>query len=418
MENKKFTVAILGVGSRGAGYGLIMNSMKDKFQIVSLCDLIKEKLDRFQEIFDVDKENCFLDCNEFFKEKRADVLIIANQDQDHVWCCLKALELGYDILVEKPLTDNLEECEKLLAAQKKYNKKVMVCHVLRYAPAYIKTKELLNEETIGRLVAIQAIEQVHYWHQAHSYVRGNWRKKEDTTPMILAKCCHDLDLIQYYAGSKCKSVSSVGDLTFFKKENAPKNASKRCLECQLIETCPYSAKRIYLDMWKETNSGWPTGIITVKRPLTEENILEALKDGPYGRCVFHCDNNVVDHQIVQMDFENGVKANLTMTGFTGNGGRIYKFYGTLGEVDLDEENGVILVKKFGQPTQKIHFSSLCTLEGGHGGGDQGLINSLYKVLSSDEQAETSLEASVESHLMGIKAEESRLLDGKMLFLHK
>lgn len=296
--------------------------------------------------------------------------------------------------------------------------KVIVCHVLRYAPAYIKVKQLLDENTIGRLVTIQAIEQVHYWHQAHSYVRGNWRRKEETTPMILAKCCHDLDLIQYYANSSCLSVSSIGDLTYFNKDNAPKDCSTRCLSCKYVETCPYSAKRIYIDMWKVTKDEWPSGIITVKRPLTEENLMEALKDGPYGRCVFYCDNNVVDHQLVQMNFKNGVKANLTMTGFTGKGGRIYKFYGTTGEINLDEENGKILIKRFGKEVESISFEALSTLQGGHGGGDFGLISSLYNALNDSNNIETSLVASIESHLIGIKAEQSRLNNGKLIKIHK
>lgn len=419
MNNKIFTVAILGCGSRGAAsYGNVINSLKDKFKIVALCDLVKEKIERYQDIFDVEKENCFLDCEEFLAKKRADVLIIANQDQDHVWCCLRALELGYDVLLEKPITDKLSECEKLLEAQRKYGRKIMVCHVLRYAPAFIKVNELLVEENIGKLVAIQAIEQVHYWHQAHSYVRGNWRRKEETSPMILAKCCHDLDLIQYYAKSSCISVSSIGDLVHFKEENAPKDCAKRCLECKYIETCPYSAKRIYVDRWKITHDNWPTGVITVKRPLNEEVIYEALKEGPYGRCVYYCDNNVVDHQIVQMEFKNGVKASLTMMAFTGKGGRIYKFYGTHGEINLDEENQKITIKRFGQPDEIINFDALLDVNGGHGGGDLGLISALYDMLVSNNNPETSLEASIESHLIGINAEESRLNNGKLIYLHK
>lgn len=422
MDNKRFTVAILGCGSRGAdSYGRIINSWRDKFDIVALCDIVKEKIDRFQIEFGVEKDNCFLDPNEFLVKKRADLIIIANQDQDHVPHCIKALEVGYDVLLEKPITDRIEECEKLLKAQRKYGGKVMVCHVLRYAPAFVKVKELLNKENIGKLITIQALEQVHYWHYSHSYVRGNWRRKEDTSPMILAKCCHDLDLIQYYAQSSCESVSSLGDLTYFKEENAPKDCSKRCLECQYINTCPYSAKRIYIDMWKARGchpDSWPSNIVTIKRPLTEEVILEALKENSYGRCVFYCDNNVVDHQIVQMNFKNGVKASLTMMGFTGKGGRIYKFYGTNGEIDLDEENQEILVKRFGKEIEIIKFNSLCSLDGGHGGGDYGLITALYNTMANGSNPETSLERSIESHLIGVNAEKSRLEGGKLIFIHK
>lgn len=421
MENRIFTVAILGCGGRGAeSYGRLFASMTDKYKIVALCDILPEKLKKYSEIFGIPEANTFLSEEEFFKAKRADVLVVATQDADHVRHCMAGLRVGYDILMEKPITGEREECFKLLEAQKKYGGKVLVCHVLRYAPAFIKVKELLDEGALGRLVAIQAIEQVAYWHQAHSYVRGNWRRTEDSTPMILAKCCHDLDLLQYYAGSPCKSVSSVGDLTFFTAENAPDGAAKRCLDCKYIDSCPYSAKAFYIDLWKNNGcpeNSWPNNIITSELPLTEKALSEAIEKGPYGRCVFACDNDAVDHQLTQMTFENGVKATLTMTAFTANGGRIMKFYGTLGEIVLDEELGKIEVKPFGKGKTEIALSSLIENGYGHGGGDGGLICKLYDILSDRATAETALSASVESHLMGICAEESRLEGGRLVEVH-
>ena len=309
---KIFSAAILGCGNRGAeSYGTLMNARKDQFKITALCDVCSDKLKKYSERFDVPPEACFTDEKEFFQEKRADLLILATMDADHVRQCLKALELGYDVLLEKPITQKRDECEQLLAAQKKYGGKVLVCHVLRYAPAYLKVDELINEGAIGRLVTIQALEQVIYWHQAHSFVRGNWRNGEETAPMILAKCCHDLDLLQFYAKSPCKSVSSMGELTYFTPENAPEGAAKRCTDCEYIETCPYSAKRIYVDTWLAEGKQatvFPHNQITTAYPLTEEAIYEAIRTGIYGRCVYHCDNDVVDHQITAMTFENGVKA--------------------------------------------------------------------------------------------------------------
>ena len=203
---KRFTVAIIGVGGRGGyAYGTWLHQLPEKFSIISLCDISQEKLDYFGERFEVKKENLFLDENEFFLEKRADVLVIATQDKDHIRHATKALQLGYDILLEKPITDNKQEMEDLLDLQQKTGNKVLVCHVLRYAPAFVKVAQLLEEKTIGSLIAINAIEQVGYAHQAQAYVRGYWRRAADSTPMILAKCSHDLDLIQYYAGGKCES---------------------------------------------------------------------------------------------------------------------------------------------------------------------------------------------------------------------
>ena len=421
MSQKIYTVAIIGVGSRGAdAYGNLLMKFPERFKIVSLCDLRQERLNRFSKQFGVNPDLCFLDEKEFFKEKRADLLIIATLDKDHVRQCLKAFELGYDIMMEKPITDSREECLQVLAAQKKYGGKALVCHVLRYAPAFLKIDEILQSGAIGKLVAINATEQVCYWHQAHSYVRGNWRRSADTTPMILAKCCHDLDLLQFYVRSKCKSVSSVGNLVHFKKENAPEGAAERCVDCKYIETCPYSAKTFYIDRWKQVGSpenNWPYNVIA-PAPSTEEKLMAAIQTGPYGRCVFRCDNDVVDHQITQMTFENGVKATLTMTAFTAGGGRRIFFYGTEGELVLDEEAGAIHLKKFGHPEETIALKSLVENGFGHGGGDFGLVNSLYDMLEGKASAETALEASIESHLIGICAEESRLQGGKLIFIHE
>lgn len=422
MGNRIFKVAIVGCGARGSeAYGRLIFAEKDKYEIVALCDVNADKLNKYGEIFGVAKENRFLTETEFFAEKRADVVLIATLDADHVRQCLAALRLGYDVLLEKPITDKREECEALLAAQKRYGGKVLVCHVLRYAPAYRRTAELLQSGVVGRLVTIQAIEQVSYWHQAHSYVRGNWRRAEDTTPMILAKCCHDLDLLQYYAQSKCRSVSSVGDLTFFTAANAPSGAAKRCLDCKYKDECVYSAKTLYLDKWKKDGRPenlWPYNVLTLALPLTEQALTEALRNGDYGRCVFACDNDVVDHQLTQITFENGVKATLTMTAFTASGGRIMKFFGTLGELVLDESRGVIEVKPFGKPTETIELAELTEGGYGHGGGDYGLIRELYEVLCGNVASATSLEASLESHLIGICAEESRLQGGKLRIVHE
>lgn len=421
MEEKRFSVAILGGGSRGLDtYANFMNKT-GHFDIVAVCDVRPVRLEFAQEKYNVKKENCFLKEEEFFKEKRADVLVIATQDQDHVRQAIKGLELGYDILLEKPITPKKDECLALLNAQKKYNHKVVVCHVLRYAPVYLHVAKLINDGIIGKLIDIHAIEQVSFWHIAHSFVRGNWRNSDTTSPMILAKCCHDMDLLQFYANSKCKTVSSIGSLSFFKKENQPKDASNRCQTCKYIDTCPYSAKYVYVQRWKNAKcpeTMWPQNVVCTEHPLTEERIIKAYESNDYGRCVFDCDNNVVDHQETNILFENGVTANLCMTGFTGSNGRIYKFHGTYGEIDLDEERRELVIKRFAQKDEVITFSQLPDVTGGHGGGDMGLVNAFYQALLSQENLCTTLESSIESHLMAFAAEESRLRDGEMIVLHK
>lgn len=418
---KIYTVAIIGVGARGAdAYGWQIHDQKDRFNIVALCELRKDRLERFGKKFEVPAEGLFTDEEEFFKEKRADLLLVATQDKDHYGHCLKGFALGYDIMTEKPLTDNRQECQDLLLAQQKSGSKALVCHVLRYAPAFLKAAEYIDDGKIGKLVCIDALERVGYWHQAHSYVRGNWKNTNAAAPMILAKCCHDLDLLQYYAKSKCTSISSVGDLVYFKEENAPAGATERCVDCPHKETCPYSAETIYIQLWKKRDCPvdiWPYNVLTTP-PITEEKLRQALKEGPYGQCVYRCDNNVVDHQLTQMTFENGVKANLTMTGFTAPGGRRYVFHGTLGELILDELEQKITLWQYGKATEVTDISLLEDSGYGHGGGDVFLIKKLYEVLEGNATAATSFEASIESHLMGICAEESRLQGGKLIKVHE
>ena len=420
---KILTVSILGCGSRGFhAYGTLINQLKNKFKIVSLCDSDKKMLKYVSDCFGVDWNNCFTSDEEFFKEKRSDVIVIATLDKQHYVHALQAINLGYDILLEKPITDNEKECLDLLAAQKKHGNKIVVCHVMRYANAFVKVKQLINQGKIGSLVNIQALEQVAYWHVAHSYVRGNWRKSEETTPMILAKCCHDLDLLQYYAQSKAKCISSIGERTYFTKENMPDGATERCVDCPYKDKCTYSAKLIYIDGFiagGQLENNWPFNVVVKDIPVTVEKLEREIynSNSNYGRCVFSCDNDVVSHQTTNILFENGITASLTMMGFTHRGGRIYRFFGTHGEIVLNEEEETIDVKPFGGNIERINTNSLNESGMAHGGGDGQLVNELYNMITGVTDAKTSLENSIESHLMGIAAEKSRLKNGENIKVH-
>jgi predicted dehydrogenase len=419
---KILSVAIIGCGSRGFCYGIPMSKQEDKYKVVSVCDISKEKLARAKKEFSVGDAALFLDEKEFFKERRADVLVLATQDRDHVRQCVKALELGYDVLLEKPVSPLKSELEELLVAQKKYEKKVVVCHVLRYPPGLVKVKEILNSVVIGQLVRIESLEQVAYWHHAHSFVRGNWRNDSETSPMIMQKCCHDLDLIQYYVGAKCKSVYSVGSLKFFNSQNQPKDAANRCAECKYINECPYSAENLYIKRWKllgEPSFRWPFNVVDSSNPNTEESIRKAYSGNQYGRCVFACDNNVVDNQAVMMSFENGVEVSLVMTAFTAGAGRKITVHGTLGEIELLDEQDVLRVSVYGKEPILYKISELISGddEFSHGGGDIRLVDDFYEVVANGKVADTSLEASVESHLIALAAEESRMT-GKVVKIHE
>lgn len=410
--NKTLTVSCIGTGARGFTYMKEMvNLGENKYKIVSLCDKDIERLEFAGKAFCVDESNRYQNENDFFSNNHADVCIVSTQDQDHVGHAIKAMESGSDVLCEKPISNKEEEIRKLIKVQQKTGKKVMICHVLRFAPAFLEAKRLIENGEIGELIMIDNIENVGYMHQAHSYVRGNWRRSDETSSMIVAKCCHDLDLFVWFTNSECESVSSYGDLRFFKKINQPKDASNRCKDCVHRGQCPYDAYDIYI------NKGfWGREIITLERPITKEALEKALDDGPYGRCVFACDNNVVDNEVAIMKFKNGIIANLRMTAFTAFGGRIMKFYGTLGEIDLDEIEGTIKLKKFGEKVVVKEISSLTDSVAGHGGGDKGLVNAFYSYVVNNDENATSLKVSVESHLMGFAIEDSRLQNGKVILI--
>ena len=414
MTNNILTVAVIGCGGRGRVYSSYMNNQPEKFKLVAMCDNNHEKLDYLANKYSIPQENRFLNQEEFFNEKRADLIVIATPDRQHVKQTLRALELGYDILLEKPISSDENELRQLLDAQKKYNKVVLVCHVLRYSPTFNKVKELLDSGVIGELKLIESIEQVSWWHQAHSFVRGNSRNEKLQSSMIMQKCCHDLDLIQNYAGARCKSVYSIGDLSFFNKEHKPADTPDNCGKCRLKHTCPYSAEYSYIVRWKEKGcpeNQWPFNFLTNDYPLTEEKLRHAYENGPFGRCVFSCDNDVVDNQQVSMTFENGVKAVLTMTAFTAGHGRKMTFHGTLGEIQFygDDRPDAVHLLQFGK--EPVVYTVDDLISGGtgydHGGGDFVLVQQLYDMIKGNIQATTSLEASIESHLIAIAAEQSR-----------
>jgi len=424
MKNGVFNVAIIGCGSRGRdAYGKLFKKYPERWQVVSVCDLNAINLKNAKEFFKTEEKNCFSDENEFFKEKRADLLVVATQDKDHVRMAEKGLLLGYDILLEKPISKNRQELESLLSVQKTTGRKVFVCHVLRYAPAFVKVKEIIKSGKLGKIMSVNAMEQVAYAHFAHSYVRGNWRNEAESSPVIMAKSCHDLDLLQDYIGAKCKTAYSVGGIKFFNKENKPEGAADRCKDCKYIDSCPYSAEILYVQRWKEDRPSdrWPYNVVCKDIPLSEEKLRRAYETNQYGRCVFACDNDVCDTQDTIFEFENGVVASFNLTGVTSRMARKICINGSLGYVDFDESNGIIKEGVYGERINVIKeedlLKNLDEDSFGHGGGDAMMLNDLYNVLSGQVSSRTCLENSIESHLMAIAAEESRKT-GKAIKVHE
>ena len=419
MNKPIVTVAIIGLGGRGGeAYGRYLVEQKDKFKIVSVCDINDVRLQKYGELFGVPMEERIDSEEEFFTKKRSDVLFITTQDRMHVRMAKKALALGYDLVLEKPISDDVQELRDLQKMAHETGRKIMVCHVLRYTVTMRKLKEVLDSGAIGKLISIDHTENVVFWHEAHSYVRGNWRNRAMATPMIMAKCCHDLDLLQSFAGAKCRSVSSMGSLAYFKKEFKPAGSADRCTECPYMETCTYSAKRIYVDAWNNVGkpaNQFPFSLITDVYPTTEASLWEAIQNGPYGRCAFACDNDVVDNQTTIMQFENGVTATLKREAFVKDGGRDIRFFGTEGELELREGEGTITLKKYFGPNVVWKINELTDDLEGHGGGDHRMIDELYEIMIGNTPAvATSIDESVESHYMALAAEDSRLNGGQLM----
>jgi len=351
------------------------------------------------------EEMAFADDQAFFAAKVAcEGVLICTQDKQHYAMATQALEAGYHVLLEKPMSPSKEECIALGACAERHGRIFVICHVLRYTKFFERLKQLLDAGTIGKLVLLTLTENVGYYHQAHSFVRGNWRKEAESSPMILAKSCHDMDLLLWLAGGNCTQVSSFGGLAHFRAEEAPQSLVQRCIDgCPVEQDCPYSALKIYLHSGRK---GWPVNVITPEP--TEANIIQALKEGPYGRCVYACDNDVVDHQTVNLAFDNGVKAVFAMSAFTHNVSRTMKLMGSHGEIRADLAKQEIEVHDFA--TGDISRFNLAVPKSGHGGGDAQIMHEFVQLVASGQtaQGKSCYRDSVQSHVIAFAAEESRL----------
>lgn len=395
--------ALIGAGGRGkdvyADYAL---KYPNEIQFVAVAEPNEHKRNEFVAKHNIASDMVFDSWEKLLEEpKFCDAVFVCTQDKMHFQPAIKAIERGYNLLLEKPMSNNLKECIKIVEASKDHNNSITVAHVLRYTPFFKKLKQIIDSGIIGDVVNIDLNENVGYWHYAHSYVRGNWSNSETSSPMILAKSCHDMDILLWLVGKKPLKISSFGSLKYFKEENAPKNSSDRCLDCAVEYECPYSALKTYL----VDNNEWPVSVIS--HDLSMEGRIKALKEGPYGKCVFRSNNNVVDHQVVNIQFEDDVTAAFTMSGFTNEMTRKIIIMGTLGEVTGDLDNNEVIVKLFGSGEQQ--YINVENLFGGHSGGDTGLMKYYTRQLK-DKVVEglTSAEVSLLSHVMAFSAEHSRI----------
>jgi len=407
---------VVGAGARGWGYSTYATQYPDKAKVVGVAEPREFYRNRMATTHKIPEENIFRSWEEAARLPRfADAVLICTQDSMHTAPAMAFARKKYHILLEKPMAPTEPECRRIIETVKANKVILGVGHVLRYTKAVQNIKHLLAAGAIGEIVSLQDLECVHYWHQAHSYVRGNWRNEKESSFMLLAKSCHYLDLISYYMDAPCVQVSSFGNLKHFRKENKPRGAAARCLDCpRAVEAqCPYSAKRFYLERLKLGNPGWPVNVLDPE--VNVKTITQALRDGPYGRCVYACDNDVVDHQVVNLEFANGATAVHTMTAFTPEGdiGPKLRIFGTRGVLCL---NGAqIQVFDFLTNTSKTYDSANFIADavkgaaGGHGGGDGGMITQFVKAVHCGDQQKllTGPDETLESHRIVFAAERSR-----------
>ncbi|MGH2402052.1 MAG: Gfo/Idh/MocA family protein [Candidatus Limnocylindria bacterium] len=440
MSSRPITLVVIGAGNRGRDtYGRWCLAHPDAARVVAVAERDSARLTAMADEHGLGAEAAFADWRALLARQRmADAIVVATPDREHAAPTIAALDAGYDVILEKPIAPTPEEVRAVGETAARTGGSVTVAHVLRHTAFFSTLKDLLDEGRIGELVTIEHAERIGYWHFAHSFVRGNWRNEALASPMILAKACHDLDLVRWLAGDRCTTVASFGGLHHFRPEQAPEGALDRCTDgvrrCPAAPQCPFDAVRLYVERTREV-TGWPISVIT--DDPSPAGRLQALASGPYGRCVYRCDNDVADHQVVALEFANGVRASLTVTGLTADNTRRITLSGTRGELRGRLDTGEIELRHFlpapdapsaspwdrdalGRSAMRddervVLNATPVPLYDGHGGGDDGFLTDAIARLAArrdggTEQARdarTSLAVSIDSHVMAFAAEESR-----------
>ena len=405
------TAITLGAGGRGNVYGNYGLQFPKELNIIGVAEPIAIRNKRYAEKHTIVDKNRFDTWEHVFdRPKFADAVIISTPDDLHYGPCMKALEMGYDVLLEKPIAPTEKECLDILNLANKTGRIVAVCHVLRYAPYFIKLREMIQSGSIGKLISIQHLEPIEHIHMSHSYVRGNWHNSKETTPIILAKSCNDLDILRWIIDKPCKNIAAFGSLKWFKKENAPDGSTNRCSDgCAVEKTCPYSALKIY-----NKPDGW-SSVFDFPDDISkhEEYLLEQLKTTNYGRCVYRMENDQPDHYVTSMEFEDEITANFSMEAFTSYHGRRTRIMGSHGDITGDMTaftHTDFLTGKITKWDISIEEDKNSGYQGsGHGGGDWGLVTDFINAVKKQDASllTSTIDASVESHIMGFMAEKSR-----------
>ena len=446
---KPVKAVLIGAGNRGeAVYGRHALAHPEEIQFVAVAEPNQARRERFAQAHQIPQENRYHTWEELLgREQIADAALVCTQDHMHAAPVLTALRAGYDVLVEKPMATTLADCMRLVKAAEETGRLLQVCHVLRYTAFFGMLHDIVASGRLGDVVTVEHRENVAYWHMAHSYVRGNWRNSAAASPMILAKCCHDLDLLYWILGP-VQQLSSVGSLLHFRPENAPPGAPERCTDgCPHENTCPWSAIRLYLELIPLLHTGrtseslfermgstllleyprltswlrrvpavdgamdyrgWP--ISTISEDTDPESRRRALETGPYGRCVYRCDNDVVDHQVVSMQLESGASATLTMHGHSHQEGRTLRFDGTRATLRgrfMTNRQEIEIHDHLTGKIETIRPTVGQLRDSGHGGGDGRLVSAFVQAVRGQATARTTAQESLASHLLAFAAEQAR-----------
>ncbi len=408
---KQTTAILIGAGLRGRTYTQYALRHPEWMKVVAVAEPLDDRRNSIKELHSLDDANCYTDWNDILaRPKFADVAVICTMDRDHFGPAMKAIELGYDILLEKPISPVPEECAAIARAAEEKGVRVIICHVLRFTPFFIGLKNVIDSGRLGKLCAINHNEFVGNVHQSHSFVRGNWGNSDESSPMILQKSCHDMDILQWLIGKKCVRVSSFGGLYHFNEQNKPEGAPERCIDgCPVGDSCYYNAVKLYLE---DKDNSWFRCSSTKLINPTDADVERALRETQYGKCVFGCNNNVVDRQVVNLEFEDGINVAFSMSAFN-QGGRTIKIMGTKAELTAEMCNNWFEIYDFDtRTTEKVSIDSVAdqTIVGGHGGGDEGIMSAFCQMMSDEYTGKSicTIGESSNNHMIAFAAERSRV----------
>ncbi len=410
------SLVVVGAGLRGVGYAR-RAAAAGRARVVAVAEPDDERSARFRTEFNLPAERVYRDWTELAAAGRlADAAIVATHDQLHTEPAVAMAGLGYHLMLEKPMATTESDAVRIVEAVE-HNKVIFaLCHVLRYTRYTALLKGVLDGGRIGKVVSVQHLEPVGWWHQAHSFVRGGWHDSRTSSPMLLAKACHDIDWLMYLVGQPVSRVSSFGRLSHFRPEARPPGAADRCLDCAIEPQCPYSAPRLYLSCLGDPDRQfWPLSAVTLDH--TEAGVREALRTGPYGRCVYASDNDVVDHQVVSLEFADGATGSFTMTAFTPFEQRKTRLFGTHGYVDGDGVRLRVVDFRSGAEEVLQTRTGNASLVADHGDGDGALVETFLAAVAANDPSLLNSDAttSLASHRVVWAAEEARR-DGTVVAL--